>query len=55
MILHNSKRKSWRKLFSKTSRLTDHEIVPALHALKLRSPLLKKSRYWTSWLLFAET
>ena len=33
-----------QKLFSKTSRLTDHEIVTALQALRFQSPLLKKDQ-----------
>ena len=33
-----------QKLFSKTSRLTDHEIVAALRALRIHSPSLKKDQ-----------
>lgn len=33
-----------QKLFSKTSRLTDHEIVAALRALRFQSPLMKKDQ-----------
>ena len=33
-----------QKLFSKASRLTDYEIVAALRALQLQSPLLEKDQ-----------
>ena len=33
-----------QKLFSKTSRLTDHEIVATLRALRFQSPSLKKDQ-----------
>lgn len=44
-----------QKLFSKSSRLTDHNIVAAIRALRMQSPRSIRIRLWKSWLLWGIT